>query len=75
LEGDEMLLLQRMLLISNQPTIPQGQRLLCYEWLMFFPTEEVRMLETVSTNNNLFTESFIFHDVISQICSSPELRT
>jgi len=40
LEGDEMLLLQRMLLISNQPTIPQGQRLLCYEWLMFFPTEE-----------------------------------
>lgn len=65
----------RMLLISNQPTIPQGQRLLCYEWLMFFPTEEVRMLETVSTNNNLFTESFIFSDVVSQICSSPELRT
>lgn len=50
----------RMLLISNQPTIPQGQRLLCYEWLMYFPTEEVRMLETVSTNNNFFTESFIF---------------
>ena len=33
------------------------------------------MLETVSTNSNLFTESFIFSDAISQICSSPELRT
>lgn len=40
LEGDEMLLLQRMLLISRQPTIPQGQRLLCFEWLMYFPVEE-----------------------------------
>lgn len=40
LEGDEMLLLQRMLLVSSQPTIPQGQRLLCFEWLMYFPTNE-----------------------------------
>ncbi|XP_020603354.1 AP-5 complex subunit beta-1-like isoform X2 [Orbicella faveolata] len=40
LEGDELLLLQRMLLISSQPTLPQGQRLLCFEWLMYFPTNE-----------------------------------
>ncbi|KAJ7376186.1 endosomal transport [Desmophyllum pertusum] len=40
LEGDELLLLQRMLLVSSQPTLPQGQRLLCFEWLMYFPTDE-----------------------------------
>jgi len=40
LEGDEMLLLQRMLLVSSQPTLPQGQRLLCFEWLMYFPADE-----------------------------------
>lgn len=40
LEGDELLLLQRMLLVSSQPTVPQGQRLLCFEWLMYFPTDE-----------------------------------
>ncbi|XP_078357955.1 AP-5 complex subunit beta-1-like isoform X2 [Oculina patagonica] len=40
LEGDELLLLQRMLLVSSQPTLPQGQRLLCFEWLMYFPIDE-----------------------------------
>ncbi|RMX58685.1 hypothetical protein pdam_00019440, partial [Pocillopora damicornis] len=40
LEGDELLLLHRMLLVSSQPTLAQGQRLLCFEWLMHFPTEE-----------------------------------
>ena len=33
----------RMLLVSSQPTLPQGQRLLCFEWLMYFPMDEVKL--------------------------------
>ncbi|KAK3739837.1 hypothetical protein QZH41_009087 [Actinostola sp. cb2023] len=38
-EGDDILLLQRLLILAGQPTLPNDYRLLCFKWLMHFPEE------------------------------------
>ena len=52
-----MHLFRRMLLISSQPTLPQGQRLLCFEWLMYFPTNEVKLDYKVNIDCVVFSAS------------------
>lgn len=66
----------RMLLISSQPTLPQGQRLLCFEWLMYFPTNEVQFDWPINNDCEFFQYFLEFlWNVSSQLASWPYKST
>ncbi|XP_048584513.1 AP-5 complex subunit beta-1 isoform X2 [Nematostella vectensis] len=59
-QNDELLLLQRLLVRSSQPTLTTGQRLLSYEWLMHFPEECKTGHAPVEPQTSLFLEDSQF---------------